>query len=195
MPLDLDRWLETYPALIKSRFFELVLPSGTSPTELENQSTQGNPDTTADILRVVLEAASADQQMPALRQYLKDQLTPILRIPPAELDAQKSFKDLGLDSLTGLELRNRINLHLSISLSATAVWNYPTIDLMAEHIVTLLPGEPCADDPKATAAKSTADQATEQELTNLLDELDGLSEDEVQLLLSENLEKGVADDE
>ena len=195
MPLDLDRWLETYPTLIKSRFFEHVLPSGTSPAELKNQSTQGIPETTADILRIVLDTASADQQITALRQYLQDQLTPILRIPPAELDAQKTFKDLGLDSLTGLELRNRINLHLSVSLSATAVWNYPTIDQMVTHIATLLPSKPRAGDPKATDTKSTADQATEQELTNLLDELDGLSEDEVQLLLSENLEEGGADNE
>ena len=195
MPLDLERWLETYPTLIKSRFFEHVLPSGTSPAELKNQSTQGIPETTADILRIVLDTASADQQITALRQYLQDQLTPILRIPPAELDAQKTFKDLGLDSLTGLELRNRINLHLSVSLSATAVWNYPTIDQMVTHIATLLPSKPRAGDPKATDTKSTADQATEQELTNLLDELDGLSEDEVQLLLSENLEEGGADNE
>ncbi len=195
MPLNFDRWLETYPTLLKSRFFEHVLPSGTSPTKPKNPSAQGILDKAADIQQRILAAATTDQQKTALRQYLQDQLTSILRIPPAELDSQKSFKDLGLDSLTGLEMRNRINLHLAITLSATAVWNYPSIDQMVAHIATLLHIEPTIDDPKADEAANTAEPTTDQELASLLDELDGLSEDEVQRLLSENLERGGSDDD
>ncbi len=132
-----------------------------------------------------------------MRRHLRSQLVSILRMPPSELDAQKSFKDLGLDSLTGLELRNRINLLLTISLSATAIWNYPTIAQLAAHITDLLDIKPGEVDkaPPTTASADAIDPASEEELTTLLEELEGLSEDDVRRLLSEDISTGGISDE
>ena len=197
MPLNLDRWFETYPTLIKSRFFDQLLPSEPSRLRADKPSALDIPEQTTDIHQIVLEAASIEQQISVVQQHLRDQLAIILRIPPDELDCQKSFKDLGLDSLTGLELRNRINLHLSISLGATAVWNYPTIDQLTAHITSLFPidSQTASLPSSPTDTASTGSMASEQELKMLLDELDGLSEDEVHRLLSEDTEKGGAADE
>ena len=58
----------------------------------------------------------------------------------------------GLDSLTSLELRGELSSALSIELSPTLVFDYPTVEAMSEHLVALLTPLPCAMASIATAA-------------------------------------------
>src|SRR6185369_13218191 len=62
----------------------------------------------------------------------------ILRLDPARVDAEAPLKSLGLDSLMTLELRNRLEADYGLRLSATLVWNYPTIAALASHIAEAL---------------------------------------------------------
>ena len=59
---------------------------------------------------------------------------------PATLDAERPFKDLGIDSLTALELRNSLSAQTGVSLPATLVFDHPSPAAIAEHLDGLLGG-------------------------------------------------------
>ncbi len=59
---------------------------------------------------------------------------------PGALDTQRPFKDLGIDSLTALELRNTLTTQTGLSLPATVIFDQPTPAALAGHLVSLLGG-------------------------------------------------------
>ncbi|WP_213002323.1 type I polyketide synthase, partial [Winogradskya consettensis] len=56
------------------------------------------------------------------------------------MDAQRSFRDAGFDSLAAVELRNRLTAATGITLSTTVVFDHPSPGAMARHLVEHLAG-------------------------------------------------------
>ncbi|ORB82751.1 polyketide synthase [Mycobacterium kansasii] len=63
-------------------------------------------------------------------------------ITPEAVDADKAFQDLGFDSLTAVEMRNRLKTATGLSLSPTLIFDYPTPNGLAGYIRGELAGVP-----------------------------------------------------
>jgi acyl transferase domain-containing protein/NAD(P)-dependent dehydrogenase (short-subunit alcohol dehydrogenase family)/acyl carrier protein len=87
---------------------------------------------------------------------------------PAGVDANRGMLDLGFDSLTAIEFRNRINEITGLRLPTTIVFNQPTPAALARHVLTEL-APAAAGTPRAVLAEidrlesSVTRAATDQE--------------------------------
>ena len=57
--------------------------------------------------RQALSQASQSERTPCWKSFVREQLAQALQLDSAVIGSRTPLQDLGLDSLTGLELRNR----------------------------------------------------------------------------------------
>ena len=79
--------------------------------------------------------APGSRRRVALAAYVRQQVRQVLAMPDgAALDMEQGFFDLGMDSLTSMELRGRLQTGLGRPLSATAIFDYPTPAALVAHL-------------------------------------------------------------
>ena len=74
---------------------------------------------------------------------------------PEAVSAEESFKDMGLDSLGAVELRNRLTASIGMRLSATLVFDHPSPAELARHLLKEIDGAPGAVKRRAIVASTT----------------------------------------
>ncbi|WP_159047049.1 SDR family NAD(P)-dependent oxidoreductase, partial [Streptomyces pactum] len=89
-----------------------------------------------------LAGLGADERVRHLTDLVREQAARVLgHATPKAVDVTQEFRELGLDSLTALELRNHLSTATGLRLPATLVFDYPTPTALAEHFVTELVGD------------------------------------------------------
>ena len=65
---------------------------------------------------------------------IKKIISDLLHYPIDEIDNSVSFKDLGIDSISGVEIVNVINKEFNLNLDKVILYDYPNIKLLVEYI-------------------------------------------------------------
>ncbi|WP_280528324.1 beta-ketoacyl reductase, partial [Streptomyces sporangiiformans] len=90
-------------------------------------------------LRDRLMGLAAPERARRLRELVRTGVAEVLSYRnKSEVDTDKSFLELGFDSLTAVELRTQLNGATGLRLPATLVFDYPTPSALAEHLAEAL---------------------------------------------------------
>ncbi|ANN16109.1 hypothetical protein SD37_10985 [Amycolatopsis orientalis] len=85
---------------------------------------------------------SPEERRQAVNELVRREVVAVLALSGTDaVDQVKAFKELGLDSLTGVELRNRLAAATGLRLPATLVFDYPTPGGLADHLCERLSGK------------------------------------------------------
>ncbi|SBS75650.1 6-deoxyerythronolide-B synthase., NADPH:quinone reductase [uncultured Mycobacterium sp.] len=148
-------WQRTAKMLggIRPPLLDQVLPSG-----------DGTVTGDSEMLRQLLELP-VTARGGFVTEFLQREVQGFLRLaqPPA---ATSRFLDLGTDSLMAVELRNRLfgQFGGKFDISPTAVFDYPTLGELAEHLVSQLPdSDPPSGDTESPQAPEAAESAAAPE--------------------------------
>jgi acyl carrier protein len=109
-----------------------------------------------------LQRTPAAEREGAVLAHLQAEIQRVLALPQLP-DPEVGLVDLGIDSLMAVELRNRLQRQLGVSLSATLVFDHPSIRAMATQLAAQILGsaveqriEPSERPQRAAAAEAIA---------------------------------------
>jgi acyl carrier protein len=135
----------------------------------------------SDLLRKLAETP-LEQRKELLAEHLERQALLVLDLPSGRrIDHRQPLKELGLDSLMAVELRNALSTIVGQKLHATLLFDYPTVEALVDHIFNeVLSIGSDRDVPAGKSAKAGA-------RPDKTDDLETLSDAEAEALLLEEL--------
>ncbi|QWF84521.1 3-ketoacyl-CoA thiolase [Amycolatopsis sp. CA-230715] len=104
---------------------------------------RGKPATQAGaepLGRRIARLPEADQRAAILDAVLAEVALVLQQTDADQIGYRRAFKELGFDSLTAVELRDRLSEGLGVRLPATLVFDHPTPEALVEHLVDELGG-------------------------------------------------------
>ncbi|MEE1781626.1 SDR family NAD(P)-dependent oxidoreductase, partial [Streptomyces sp. SP17BM10] len=105
-----------------------------------------------------LSGLGGDARSEAVLELVRDQIALVLgHGGRSTVDPSKAFQDLGFDSLTAVELRNRLRTVTGLQLPATVVFDYPTARALAGFLLDGLFGATEMADPTPAALPVPSD--------------------------------------
>ncbi|WP_217181316.1 type I polyketide synthase [Streptomyces sp. AC495_CC817] len=132
-----DRFAPAYTALRPSA----VLRELPEARDILAAAGADGQDTEADSLAGRLAALSVQERQEELVRLIRTEVAAVLGYAdPDGIDPDRVFKDLGFDSLTAVDLRNRLSEVTGLRLSVTLVFDHPTVTSLVDHVRSELGG-------------------------------------------------------
>ena len=117
------RFLQQFPAGLRPRFLDQVSQDSRQPRGERSE------------FKERLEAAPAVDRRPLLAAHVRSQVARVLGWNESDpLDSRQGFFDLGMDSLSSMELRNVLQTTLGCALPSTLTFKYPTVEALVDYL-------------------------------------------------------------
>jgi acyl transferase domain-containing protein/acyl carrier protein len=162
-PFDATAWCAAEPTAAASQLFSELLPGDAGPVAAAELG---------EALATRLRGVAPGARRELLETHLAERIGQVLKLAPEQVDRGFPLRMLGFDSLMTLELRNRLEMDLGVTLSAAVLWNYPSVAQLAAHLAE--PAVPAAP-PRVEAPGQAAPGAP---LAAIMADVSALSDDD-----------------
>ncbi|MFE2189033.1 SDR family NAD(P)-dependent oxidoreductase, partial [Streptomyces sp. NPDC059455] len=136
---DVD-WERFVPGFTAARTRPLLMDLPEAARALEETRSSAGENTSAWLTQ--LTEASVEERERLLLELVRAHVAAVLNYGDAgDIAADRALKDLGFDSLTAVELRNRLNAVTGLALPTTVVFDHPTPAALVAHLRVQLFGE------------------------------------------------------
>ncbi len=160
LPLDLAKFREALGTPVPG-IFSRMLPA-------ETATAGESPQPGIDWARLPV-----DERGGRMQRMVRETIAKILGLSGGEaVSLTKGLFDLGIDSLSAVDLKNRLQTVLGIKIPATLVFDYPTVPAIRDFLLTKV---------------APADAVTEASANQTDSALDDLAEDDLEALLAKEL--------
>jgi acyl transferase domain-containing protein/acyl carrier protein len=168
--IDWPRYRAIFQSRGPCRLFDLVAEERAAP----NPAPVSPPP--AGILSALRDAPE-NERREILLAHLRATAAQVLRLEPGRvIDSRQGLFDMGMDSLTAMELRTKLQSSFAVALSATVVFDCGTLDSLADFLL-----RDALDTNMSCSVMATPDASAPDRVT--VDMLQRMSEEEAELLL------------
>jgi NAD(P)-dependent dehydrogenase (short-subunit alcohol dehydrogenase family)/acyl carrier protein len=140
------------------RFYPTFASARTQPFLYEipevKKFLESSPVTSSPSMRLIkeLRGLQASDQQSVMLKLVVDRLASVRGYPTTEtMNPDQSFRDLGLDSLGAIELRNKLSSVTGLNIPATLIFDYPTATLLSQRVLSQMLSECPELFPRATS--------------------------------------------
>lgn len=180
VPFDWQQLFRSYPAARRLTLLIDMLRETSFSKEEPGEKGKLTPD--------ALREANAKDRKTLLESYFRDQLAKILSLPAAKVDANQPILEMGVDSLTALELQNQVRTDLGIYIPILSFLQNQSLAQLAAKLLmefpasgsTAAPGQQNAAEPVPGVEPSRQYPGNNEQLQARIDDL---SDEEVDELL------------
>jgi len=198
--IDWEVFQEQFPeGSTAASFFTSFLPDVRRIAVVANGS--GTPGKTGDVLSrshadeiANISGAARSERMPKMEAFVRAAARKVLGLSPGRpMPADTPMQEFGLDSLMALELRNVLAQALGQPLSATLLFDYPSIRGLSKFLLSLVVTGAQDESIGHTGTTTTVKHSAKGSSLPLDEELAAMGDDEAEeLLLAELDRKGRA---
>jgi acyl carrier protein len=150
-----------------------IVPPARRTAPGQGEAGPERPAAQASSAAAVLAAPAAERHR-LLEDHLRHRVAGVLRMPPTQLDVNRPLSTLGIDSLMAVELKNKVESELQVSVPLVQVVQGPTVAELATLLLGLMEGR----EPEARAPTERAGRGPDAGKGSLLLSLLSLGEKE-----------------